>query len=70
MVVLPFCGQSKLPDPEVRRAFGDEEAAARDGKLLYVGVTRARAQLLITFSGECTELLPRDRGLYAVTKRD
>ncbi len=28
LVVMPFCSADRLPDPEVREAFGDEDAAA------------------------------------------
>jgi superfamily I DNA/RNA helicase len=37
---------------------------AREGRLLYVGITRARAELLITYSGDITPLLPTDDSLY------
>jgi superfamily I DNA/RNA helicase len=56
-----------MPSPEVVEAFGDQEAAARESRLLYVGVTRARRELLITHHGNLTELMPGiDSGLYTV----
>jgi superfamily I DNA/RNA helicase len=64
MVILPFCSKERLPDPEGVAALGEEDALAQDGRLLYVGVTRAKIFLLITYSGELTRLLPSDFGLY------
>lgn len=58
VVILPFCSATRWPDPDAVGAFGDDEAAARDSRLLYVGVTRARSELLVTYTGELTGLLP------------
>jgi superfamily I DNA/RNA helicase len=63
-VLLPFCAAGKVPHPGVVRAFGDDEAASREAKLLYVGVTRARTDLIFTYSGEVSPLLPTDDGLW------
>jgi superfamily I DNA/RNA helicase len=63
-VLLPFCGNRRMPHPDTVAAFGDDEAAAREARLLYVAVTRARTDLLITHSGSITALLPRDDALY------
>jgi superfamily I DNA/RNA helicase len=63
-VILPFCDNELLPDPEAVRAFGDPDAMAQAGRLLYVGVTRARTGLIVTYSGEITRLLPTDASLY------
>jgi superfamily I DNA/RNA helicase len=68
VVFLPFCGADRCPDPETVAAFGYDEAAARESRLLYVGVTRARDELIITHTGELTPLLPSaGSGLYQVT---
>lgn len=64
VVILPFLTNDALPDARVVAAVGLEEARAREGKLLYVAVTRARTQLLLTQSGALTELLPTQDGLY------
>lgn len=64
MVILPFCTQQRLPDPKAVEAFGEVEAMAQDGRLLYVGVTRAKTRLIITYTGEVTRLLPTDMSLY------
>ncbi len=63
-VILPFCNNSKLPDTEAVAAFGEVGAAIQDGRLLYVGVTRAKTRLIITYSGEITGLLPTNTSLY------
>jgi superfamily I DNA/RNA helicase len=57
-VLMPFCGNEYVPHPDVLAAFGIEEAASREAKLLYVGVTRARTDLIVTYSGQLTPLLP------------
>ena len=68
MVVLPFCSSERLPNPDDVAAFGEEDAIMQDGHLLYVGVTRAKTRLIMTYSGEVTRLLPREQGLYARVK--
>jgi superfamily I DNA/RNA helicase len=67
-VILPFCSPEVLPDPEVVRTLGVAEAEAADGKLLYVGVTRAKTGLIITYTGTRTSLLPSTSGLYQLAK--
>lgn len=68
VVFLPFCSADRRPDVESIDAFGAEEAASRESRLLYVGVTRAKAELVITYSGELTSLLPPpSSGLYVVS---
>jgi superfamily I DNA/RNA helicase len=68
VVFLPFCGADRSPDPDTVAAFGYDEAASRESRLLYVGVTRARDELVITYTGELSPLLPRaDSELYQVT---
>jgi len=52
-------------DPKAVEAAGRYEAEASDGRLLYVGVTRARASLIITYCGEPTPLLPENDGLWS-----
>ena len=42
---------------------------AQDGRLLYVGITRARTRLIMTYTGVVTELLPCDDGLYLTINR-
>lgn len=64
VVVMPFCSADHLPHAEVLNAYGVEDANARDGRLLYVAITRARAELTVTFSGAPTTLLPITPGLW------
>jgi superfamily I DNA/RNA helicase len=63
-VIMPFCDSTRLPVPEDVEALGPEETMAQDGRLLYVGTTRARTSLIITYSGEPTALLPNEPALY------
>ncbi len=68
VVFLPFCGADRCPDSDTVTAFGYDEAASRESRLLYVGVTRARDELIITHTGGLTPLLPSaGSGLYQVT---
>lgn len=52
------------PEPEMIRNEGDESATANDGRLLYVGVTRAKRELIMSHVGEPTRLLPPNDDLY------
>lgn len=63
-VLLPFCSADRLPDPDLVATFGDEEALARDARVLYVGITRAKDRLIMTHAGDVTPLLPTDEALY------
>jgi superfamily I DNA/RNA helicase len=68
VVFLPFCGADRCPDSDTTKTFGYDEAASRESRLLYVGVTRARDELVITHSGDPTPLLPpTGTDLYQVT---
>lgn len=68
-VVLPFLSEGELPDPQFVLDFGEAEAAANDGRLLYVGVTRARRALIMTYTGARSPLLPDDNDLYVMLSR-
>lgn len=68
-VILPFCNSGTLPELEVLKNFGEQEANSQDGRLLYVGVTRAKTRLIITYSGELTSLLPTNDNLYERVNR-
>ena len=63
-VILPHLSEAELPHPLAVEKSGREDASATDGRTLYVGVTRARTALLLTFTGEQTPLLPPNRSLY------
>ncbi|QAY66375.1 3'-5' exonuclease [Paenibacillus protaetiae] len=64
-VILPYCNSSRLPVEERILALGSrEEAMNEEIKLLYVGVTRAKSELYISYTGEITEMLPIDPDLY------
>lgn len=64
VVLLPFCSENRLPHSEVVRSYGEDDANTRDGKLLYVGVTRAKAELTVTYTGTPSALLPDDPSLW------
>lgn len=68
-VLLPLLSRGRLPHPPDVVAFGEDDAAARDARLLYVAVTRARSTLILTYSGKPTPLLPVDKALYDRTSR-
>lgn len=68
-VILPFLTADRLPDPGTVDRLGREEATKEDGRLLYVGVTRARTRLVLSHTGLVTDLLPTDQGLYQRVRR-
>lgn len=68
-VILPYCDDDTIPLPRLVDAFGPDEAAARDARLLYVGITRPKAELIVTHVGNRTALLPTDLGLFSETTR-
>jgi superfamily I DNA/RNA helicase len=63
-VILVGISIDRWPEPEIVGLRGPEEAAAEDGPLLYVGVTRARREVLMTTVGEPSDLLPENDGLW------
>ena len=65
VVILPHLSRELFPNPMAIEKNGLEDATATDGRLLYVGVTRARTELLLTYSGDRTTLLPPDASLYS-----
>jgi superfamily I DNA/RNA helicase len=63
-VFLVGMSDDAWPEPEAVAADGEQAARSSDGSLLYVGVTRARGQLNMSFVGEPTRLLPSQPGLW------
>jgi superfamily I DNA/RNA helicase len=63
-VILVGVTMSKWPEPRAISGLGPEQAAAADGRLLYVGVSRARQNLIITTTGAPTALLPPNEDLW------
>ena len=63
-VFLPFLSKDRWPNPPDIMCFGEREACARDSQLLYVGITRAKSNLALTYSGQPTLLLPPNQTLY------
>lgn len=64
VVILPFLADGDMPSADDVTELGSDEANAQDGRLLYVGVTRAKSELFMTYSGNLTELLPKTVELY------
>ncbi|NIE66849.1 3'-5' exonuclease [Burkholderia sp. Ax-1719] len=69
LVIMPFLSKDNIPDLSDIEADEIAEVFADDGRLLYVGITRAKAGLVLTYTGEPTELLPTDDDLYARSVR-
>lgn len=63
-VFLPFLSESRWPHPPDVAGIGLEETTRRDSRLLYVGITRARSTLVLSFTERSTPLLPAGTGLY------
>ena len=63
-VIIPGLNEDRWPEPEAVNAEGREAAIADDGRLLYVAVTRARQNLIMSTPGPLTTLLPRQDGLW------
>lgn len=64
-VLLPCCDARTLPDQERLNAFRDvAEGLAQEARLLYVGITRARTRLIMSYVGQLTSLLAVDASLY------
>lgn len=68
-VLVPYASSARLPHPPDITAFGSGDAAARNAKLLYVGVTRAKSNLVLTHTGAPTPLLPTTAGLLQRSQR-
>lgn len=68
-VILVGLTSDRWPEPMAVTADGLEEATAVGGRLLYVGVTRARQNLIMTATGELTDLLPTKEGLWIEVQR-
>ncbi len=65
-VLIPYCSKERLPSEERIQTFeGRDEALKEEIKLIYVAVTRAKRGLIITFTGEKTEMIPENNGLYS-----
>lgn len=63
-VIMIGCGDAEVAKDHWYEDLDDDEAASIISKLLYVGITRARRNLIITYAGNLTPLLPQQAGLY------
>lgn len=69
LVILPFLSDAEIPNLKDVEADEVDEIFAEDGRLLYVGITRAKTSLVLTYTGNVTELLPTDDSLYDRSSR-
>lgn len=60
MVFLPLLSDERWPRPCDIKLLGTQEARRRNSQLLYVGITRARSDLVLTYTENLTSLLPSD----------
>lgn len=67
-VILPFLTKDRIPPPDDIKAHGEDDAMSQWGRLIYVGVTRARTRLIVTYSSQVTSLLPDGPQLYEKVK--
>ena len=63
-VILVGLNDEDWPDPAAIEAEGEEDGTALDGRLLYVAVSRARQNLLVTRTGDLSSLMPAKEGLW------
>ena len=63
-VFLPYCNVDEWPERKRVDEVGLEDASSESARLLYVGITRARTQLIISHSNVITPLLPADKTLF------
>lgn len=68
-VIVPFASAARLPHPPDVEAFGTDDAAASNAKLLYVAVTRAKSDLVLTYTGAPSALVPADAALLQRSAR-
>lgn len=69
IVIMPFLSDANIPNLANIEADEIDEVCAEDSRLIYVGITRAKGAVLITYTGEVTRLLPQDDSLYAKASR-
>ncbi|NMA49767.1 MAG: AAA family ATPase [Tissierellia bacterium] len=69
-VLLPLCSEDRIPDPDKIIALDNrDEALSEEAKLIYVAVTRAKRRLVLTHTGNPTEVIPKDDSLYQKAQR-
>lgn len=65
-VFIPMCGYDNFYNSNQLNYMTEDEMFSEAIKLLYVSVTRAKVDLIMSYSGEVTNLLPRDKNLYTI----
>lgn len=67
-VFLPYLNNNIFPDPDrVVSLENRDEALSDEIKLIYVAITRARRSLIMSYTGQLTELLPPNSDKYKKT---
>lgn len=69
IVMLPYMSAVDMPSAADIAMDGQDAAMEQDGRLLYVGVTRAKSELILTYTAAASLLLPADRTLFNESKR-
>lgn len=68
-VYLPRLSADLFPTVDAIDTYGKDDAEVTGGRLLYVGVTRARASLVLSYTGAPSVLLPNNASLYQRSQR-
>jgi superfamily I DNA/RNA helicase len=68
-VILPHLSNTNFPYPSDVEVYGHEDVSVDDSRLLYVGITRAKVNLVLTYTGTLTDLLPKQSDLYKWSQR-
>ena len=63
-VFLPFLSKTNWPYPDRLKEVGEDDTCVEDIKLIYVGITRAKSRLIISYTNEVTKLIPSDLKFY------
>lgn len=63
-VFMPFLSKINWPFGERVNEIGEDDTCVEDIKLIYVGITRAKSRLIISYTNEPTKLIPLDLKFY------
>jgi superfamily I DNA/RNA helicase len=67
-VIIPFLDDLQSDKDDIE-SLGEDDALTQAGKLLYVGITRCRTNLVFTQTRDEPNLLPTQGGLYSILQR-
>lgn len=64
-VILPYCTDEDIIEEKRKLALDSErDVDIEISKLIYVGITRARKNLTITYTNKIVSVFPKNKGLY------